>query len=104
MNNYYSFINENEDNYELNEICPRCGARAMYIYDFSPIAISDKYSEDNLNFDTEIEAYSKCDKCGFKLSVTGSIKWEVYDKDKRKKYKHLLDIGIEPEEVEKFNL
>ena len=76
----------------------------MYLTDYLPLFIPEKYDEDQMNIDNEIYADIKCENCGYKESIIGDIKWKTKNIEKRKEYIELHKKGINPVEVQKYNL
>ena len=99
-------FNENveEKHIDIDEVCPECGAIAMYLIDHHQLYIPEKWEEHQINIDNKLFADIKCDNCGYKESIIGDIKWRTKNIKKRKDYIELYKKGINPVEIQKYNL
>lgn len=103
-------FNENikEKYIDPKEVCPECGAIAMHLYDHSSFDVPDKFVEDGengMNFDDYFHGSTVCDNCGYRDTIEGYVKWNNPSKmKKREEYIELYRKGINPVEVQKYNL
>jgi len=97
-------FNENIEisNIDSKEVCVNCGNIAVHLLDSSPLYIPEHFEPEGLNFDDEIYSETICDKCGHKDNIIATINWKPTKK--QIEFADLIEKGMNPVEIKKYNL